>query len=42
VLGPLSVGIVFDASGGFDGALIMMTGVCGLLVLLLAGLRRHH
>ncbi len=42
VLGPLSVGIVFDASGGFGAALVMMTGVCALLVLLLAGLRRHH
>ncbi len=42
VLGPLSVGLAFDVSGGFDGALVMMTGVCALLVLLLAGLRRYH
>jgi MFS transporter, CP family, cyanate transporter len=35
VLGPLSIGVVADLTGGFDGALWMMIGVSGALVLLL-------
>ena len=42
VLGPLTVGLVYDATGGFAAALLLMTGICALLLLLLAGLRRHH
>ncbi len=40
VLGPLSVGFLFDATGGFSAALYLLTGVCAVLVLLLARLRR--
>lgn len=39
VLGPITVGVVSDVTGGFDAALHMMTGVCGLLALLLWRLR---
>ncbi|NQV80678.1 MAG: MFS transporter [Alphaproteobacteria bacterium] len=35
VLGPLTIGVVSDVTGGFDGALWMMIGVSGALVLLL-------
>jgi len=35
VLGPLSIGIVADITGGFDGALWMMVVVSVALVLLL-------
>ena len=41
VLGPLSVGLVYDATGGFSTSLYVLTGTCGLLLLLLAALRRH-
>ena len=40
VLGPLSVGLLSDATGGFTAPLYMMTGVCLFLMLLLARLRR--
>ena len=40
VLGPLTVGFLSDATGGFAAPLYMMTGVCLVLVLLLARLRR--
>lgn len=40
VLGPLSVGFLFDATGGFSAALYLLTGVCAALVLLLARLQR--
>lgn len=40
VLGPLSVGAVADLSGGFNGALFMLTGVCLILMILLGRLRR--
>lgn len=40
VLGPLAIGLIFDASGGF-GAALLLTGICGLLLLLLGGLKRH-
>jgi cyanate permease len=39
VLGPLSVGALFDATGGFSAPLLMLSGVCVLLALLLARLR---
>ncbi len=39
VLGPLSVGAVFDATGGFSAPLLMLSGVCVVLALLLARLR---
>jgi len=40
VLGPLTVGFLSDATGSFTAPLYMMTGVCLVLVLLLARLRR--
>jgi MFS transporter, CP family, cyanate transporter len=40
VLGPVSIGLISDLSGGFDAALAMLTGICVALVLLLAWLRR--
>jgi cyanate permease len=40
VLGPLSVGLLSDLTGGFSAALFVLTGVCALLVLLLARLWR--
>lgn len=39
VLGPLSVGALFDATGGFSAALLMLSGVCVALALLLTRLR---
>ena len=39
VLGPLSVGAMFDATGGFSAPLLMPSGVCVALALLLARLR---
>ena len=39
VLGPLTIGLVYDATGGFATGLWLLTGVCALLVLLLALLR---
>ncbi|MEE9209735.1 MAG: MFS transporter, partial [Kiloniellales bacterium] len=40
VLGPLSVGLLSDLTGGFSAALFVLSGVCALLVLLLARLWR--
>ena len=40
VLGPLSVGALSDATGGFAAPLTLMTAVCLVLILLLARLRR--
>ncbi|MEQ9350050.1 MAG: MFS transporter, partial [Alphaproteobacteria bacterium] len=40
VLGPLSLGIMFDASGGFTLALVVLTAIMTGLILLLARLRR--
>jgi len=40
VLGPLSVGFLSDATGGFTAPLYLMTGVCLILILLLARLHR--
>jgi len=39
VLGPLTVGAVADFSGGFGGALFMLTAVCAILMALLTRLR---
>lgn len=39
VLGPLSIGLVSDASGGFTAPLIMLSGITALLLLLLGWLR---
>ena len=39
VLGPLSVGAMFDATGGFSAPLLMLSGACVMLALLLARLR---
>ena len=39
VLGPLSIGIVSDASGGFDAPLWMLSAVVGLLLALLLWLQ---
>lgn len=38
VLGPLTLGVVHDLTGGFDAALNLLTGVCLLLILLLGWL----
>ncbi len=40
VLGPLTVGFLSDATGGFAAPLYLMTGVCLFLMLLLVQLRR--
>ena len=40
VLGPLTVGFLSDATGGFTAPLYLMAGVCLALILLLARLRR--
>jgi cyanate permease len=40
VLGPLTVGFLSDATGGFAAPLYLMTGVCLVLMLLLVQLRR--
>ena len=40
VLGPLSVGVLHDATGSFTSALYVLTAVCTVLLLLLGLLRR--
>ncbi len=40
VLGPLGIGILYDATGGFSAALYVLTGVCTVLLLLLSLLRK--
>ena len=40
VLGPLAMGYLFDATGGFSAAIYMLSGVCAALVLLVARLRQ--
>ena len=40
VLGPLTVGFLSDSTGGFAAPLYLMAGVCLVLMLLLARLRR--
>ena len=39
VLGPLSVGAMFDATGGFSAPLLMLSAVCVVMALMLARLR---
>jgi len=41
VLGPISMGLIADLAGGFDAALLLLTGICLALVGLHALLRRH-
>jgi cyanate permease len=40
VLGPLSIGVLHDATGTFSSALYVLTGVCAIALLLLGFLRR--
>ena len=40
VLGPLSIGALSQATGGFAAPLLMLTANCGVLILLLGWLRR--
>lgn len=40
VLGPLSIGAIADATGGFTAAFYLLTADCALLLLLLTALRR--
>jgi len=40
VLGPLTIGILYDATGGFAVSLYLLTGICAILLLLLGRLRR--
>ena len=42
VLGPLTVGIVSDLTGGFAVALNLMSAICVVLIVLLAWLRRSE
>ncbi len=39
VLGPLSVGYLFDVTGGFSAGLYLLTGIMALMVLMLTRLR---
>jgi cyanate permease len=40
VLGSVSIGVLYDATGGFDAGLYLVTAVCLALLVLLASLRR--
>jgi cyanate permease len=40
VTGPLTVGAIYDLTGGFTASLVMLTSVCGMLLLLLAWFKR--
>ena len=42
VTGPLVVGWVGDTGAGFGGAIVVLAGVCGLLLLVVAHLSRLH
>ncbi|MBC8194837.1 MAG: MFS transporter [Acidimicrobiia bacterium] len=42
VTGPLVIGWVGDSSVGFSGALVVLAGVCGLLLAVVAHLSRLH
>ena len=42
VLGPVSIGILSDTSGGFNTPLLMLSGVSILLLLLLAALKKQQ
>lgn len=41
VSGPLMLGIIYDATGGFDLGLNLMTGMCATLLLLLLALKPY-
>lgn len=41
VMGPVSIGVLSDLSGGFSSALYLMTGVSGALIILLIALHRQ-
>jgi cyanate permease len=41
VLGPLSIGVLYDASGGFTAGLFMLTGLSVLVLTALATLRAY-
>jgi cyanate permease len=41
VSGPLAIGIIKDASGGFTASMWMLAVVCVLLMMLLLSIRRH-
>jgi len=40
VLGPLTLGALSDLTGGFSAGLFLLSGICGLLLLLLLRLAR--
>ena len=40
VLGPLAIGVLYDATGGFAMALYLLTAICAVLLLPLGLLRR--
>jgi len=40
VLGPLTLGALSDVTGGFSAGLLMLSGICGLMLLLLLRLSR--
>ena len=40
VLGPLTMGVLYDATGGFTMVLYLLTAICAILLLLLGLLRR--
>ena len=42
VLGPLTLGALSDLTGGFSAGLYLLSGICGLLIVLLLRLGRHH
>lgn len=39
VMGPVSIGVLYDAAGGFSSGLFMMTGICAVLLVMLMRLR---
>jgi len=41
VLGPVSLGLISDSTGGFTPALLLLSGVCFGMVLMLRMLKRH-
>ena len=42
VLGPVMLGAVSDATGGFSGGLLLLTGICALMLVLLWLLKREQ
>jgi len=41
VSGPLTIGIIYDSTGGFSSGLTMMTVVCVVLLISMLALRPH-